>query len=160
MRVRPDLTAERQRYQGRVYMVVKDPIGLNYFRFQEEEFAILNMLDGEVSLDEIKEMLSLKGLRLGQGLEDAHRAARRHVVEQLKGTGKEVVLARSVTDLKLSVRARKALQLLNIQTFSDLASHTEAELMGVKNFGATSLVEVRERLADHGLGLRTLEEEE
>ena len=115
---------------------------------------------GESSLDEIKEMLSLKGLRLGQGLEDAHRAARRHVVEQLKGTGKEVVLARSVTDLKLSVRARKALQLLNIQTFSDLASHTEAELMGVKNFGATSLVEVRERLADHGLGLRTLEEEE
>ena len=55
MRVRPDLTAERQRYQGRVYMVVKDPLGLNYFRFQEEEFAILNMLDGEVSLDEIKE---------------------------------------------------------------------------------------------------------
>ncbi|MBU6208877.1 MAG: DNA-directed RNA polymerase subunit alpha, partial [Planctomycetes bacterium] len=36
-------------------------------------------------------------------------------------------------------------------------SRTEAELMGVKNFGQTSLDEIRERLADHGLGLRTLE---
>ncbi len=29
--------------------------GLHYFRFQEEEYAILQMLDGETSLDEIKE---------------------------------------------------------------------------------------------------------
>lgn len=55
IRRRADLSAKRQRYQGRVYWVVKEPIGLNYFRFQEEEFAILQMLDGEVSLDEIKE---------------------------------------------------------------------------------------------------------
>ena len=54
MRVRADLTAQRQRYQGRIYWVVKDPIGLNYFRFQEEEYSILNMLDGEVSLEEVK----------------------------------------------------------------------------------------------------------
>jgi len=54
MRVRADLTAQRQRYQGRLYWVVKDPIALNYFRFQEEEYAILNMLDGVASLDQIK----------------------------------------------------------------------------------------------------------
>ena len=35
--------------------MVKDPVGLHYFRFQEEEFAILQMLDGETSLDEIKD---------------------------------------------------------------------------------------------------------
>ena len=29
--------------------------------------------------------------------------------------------------------------------------------MGVKNFGATSLQEVKERLVEAGLGLRTLE---
>ncbi len=39
----------------------------------------------------------------------------------------------------------------------DLASRTEAELMGVKNFGATSLVEVQEKLQDFNLELRTLE---
>ena len=55
VRRRPDLVARRQRYHGRVYWVVKDPVGLNYFRFQEEEYAILNMLDGETSLDDIKE---------------------------------------------------------------------------------------------------------
>lgn len=54
IRRRADLSARRQRYQGRVYWVVKEPIGLNYFRFQEEEFAILQMLDGEISLDEVK----------------------------------------------------------------------------------------------------------
>ncbi len=54
IRKRPDLSARRQTYLGCSYWVVKEPVGLNYFRFQDEEFAILNMLDGRVSLDEIK----------------------------------------------------------------------------------------------------------
>ncbi len=112
---------------------------------------------GETSLFEIKKMLTAKGLKLGQGLEDAHRAARRALMEQYKGTGQEVLLAKPVSELQLSVRARKALQLLSIQTMGDLASHTEAELMGVKNFGATSLKEIRERLSEFGLGLRKLD---
>ena len=115
---------------------------------------------GESSLIEIKRMLASKNLKLGQGFDDAHRTARRHVLDKFKGTGQERILSKPVSDLQLSVRARKALQLLNIQTLGDLASHTEAELMGVKNFGATSLTEVRERLAEHGLGLRTLDDEE
>ena len=45
----------RQRYQGRAYWIVKDPVGLHYFRFQEEEYAILQMIDGDTSLDDIKE---------------------------------------------------------------------------------------------------------
>jgi putative peptide zinc metalloprotease protein len=55
IRMRPDLIAQRQHYLGRTYWVVKDPVGLAYYRFQEEEFAILQMLDGKTSLDEIKE---------------------------------------------------------------------------------------------------------
>jgi DNA-directed RNA polymerase subunit alpha len=112
---------------------------------------------GETSLAEIRKMLSSKGLRLGQGLEDAHRLARKQLIEQYKGSGKEAILAKPVSELQLSVRARKALQVLQIQTLGDLASHTEAELMGVKNFGATSLKEVKERLAEHGLSLRKIE---
>jgi DNA-directed RNA polymerase subunit alpha len=112
---------------------------------------------GESSLIEIKQMLAQKGMRLGQGVEDAHRAARKRIIEQLKGSGKEAAVARPVSDLNLSVRARKALQLLNIQTVADLVSHTEAELMGVKNFGATSLMEVKEKLTEMGLDLRHLE---
>jgi DNA-directed RNA polymerase subunit alpha len=113
---------------------------------------------GESSLTEVKSMLASKGLRLGQGADDAHRVARGKIAEQLRGSGREVVLNKPVSDLQLSVRARKALQLLNIQTMGDLASRTEAELMGVKNFGATSLQEVKDRLAEAGLGLRTLDE--
>ena len=55
VRCRPDLTSRKQLYHGSPYWIVKEPIGLNYFRFQEEEFAILQMLDGKTSLDEIKE---------------------------------------------------------------------------------------------------------
>lgn len=112
---------------------------------------------GESSLVEIKAMLAAKGLKLGQGLEDAHRAARRRLMEQLKGTGKETVLGKPVGDLQLSVRARRALQLLNIETIGDLAARTEHELMGVKNFGQTSLDEIRIKLGELGLGLRSLE---
>ena len=55
VRARPDLSIKRHRYHGRSYWVVKEPVSLSYFRFQEEEFAILQMLDGHTSLDEIKD---------------------------------------------------------------------------------------------------------
>ena len=55
VRKRPDLTANRQFYQGTAYRVVKEPVGLQYFRFHEEEYFILNMLDGHVSLQQIKD---------------------------------------------------------------------------------------------------------
>ena len=55
LRVRPDLKVRRHKYQGRPFWVVKEPIGLKYYRFQEEEFAILQMLDGESSYDDLKQ---------------------------------------------------------------------------------------------------------
>ncbi len=112
---------------------------------------------GEATLIEIKQMLSSKGLRLGQRLDDQRRQSRRELFESLRGSGNEAALARPVTEIEFSVRVRKALQLLGIHTLGDLASRTEAELMGVKNFGATSLSEVKARLTEHGLALRLLE---
>ena len=55
LRKRPDLKARRHRYHGKTFWVVKEPIGLNYYRFHEEEYAILNMLNGHVSMEQIKE---------------------------------------------------------------------------------------------------------
>ena len=55
VRKRPDLTASRHRYQGTGYWVVKEPVGLQYFRFHDEEYFILNMLDGHISLQQIKD---------------------------------------------------------------------------------------------------------
>ena len=55
LRRRPDLEHRKHKYHGRAYWVVKEPVGLNYFRFHEEEFAILNMLDGKTSLQDIRD---------------------------------------------------------------------------------------------------------
>lgn len=112
---------------------------------------------GETSLVEIKSMLASKGLRLGQGLEGQYSRVRKQIYEELQGKASDAVLNKPISVLDLSVRARKALQLLNIQTIGDLATRTEAELMGVKNFGQTSLVEVGEKLQDYGLELRKLD---
>jgi DNA-directed RNA polymerase subunit alpha len=114
---------------------------------------------GDQSLDEIKAMLAQRGLHLGQAVEEQQQAAKAQVYEQLRAEvgGDEATLNRSVNELELSVRARKALALLNVQTIGDLVMKTEAELMGVKNFGMTSLVEIKERLAIQGLSLRQLE---
>src|SRR5262245_50195600 len=60
LRMRPDLSARMHRYHGRTFWVVKEPVGLNYFRFHEEEFAILGMLDGMTSLDDIKEQFEVQ----------------------------------------------------------------------------------------------------
>ncbi len=112
---------------------------------------------GETSLVEIKQMLQQRGLRLGQGLEGPLNRVRKEIYDELKGQAPESVLNKPISALDLSVRARKALQMLNVQTIGDLASRTEAELMGVKNFGATSLVEIREKLGNFSLALRTLD---
>ena len=113
---------------------------------------------GETSLVEIKHMLSARGLRLGQASESGqvlkvHQDRYKELLEHAP----EQVLKQSVAVLNLSVRARKALQLLNIQTLGDLAIRTEAELMGIKNFGSTSLDEINEGLQTNGLELRKID---
>ena len=55
LRMRPDLVAQRQTWQGREYWLVKDLLALKYFRFEAEEFALLEMLDGRASSDQIRE---------------------------------------------------------------------------------------------------------
>jgi len=112
---------------------------------------------GETSLEEIKTMLSNKGLHMGQGLEEAQVAARKDLLKSVAGSVSEAVLNKSVADIELSVRSRKALQRLGVNTVGELATRTEAELLGVKNFGQTSLQEIKQRLIELGLDLRKLE---
>lgn len=54
VRRRRDLIARRHHYQGRSYWIIKELLGLRYFRFHEEEYSLLMMLDGRTSLDEMK----------------------------------------------------------------------------------------------------------
>ena len=114
---------------------------------------------GETSLNEIKALLAQKGLRLGQAAEDPAKAATtgRRLTASVGNVAPEV-LTKTVADLELSVRSRKALQRLNINTLGELASRTEDELLGCKNFGTTSLNEIKQQLGTFGMTLRKLEE--
>ena len=122
---------------------------------------------GETSLNEIKALLAQKGLRLGQAAEGATPAvaaaagvagAAPRRTSVTTGDVPAELLAKPVGDLELSVRSRKALQRLNINSIGELAARTEDELLGCKNFGQTSLNEIKQQLTTFGLSLRKLEE--
>ena len=59
----------------------------------------------------------------------------------------------SLVDLRLSVRASNCLEAEHIQTVRDLVSRTEDQLLEMRNFGDTTLTEVREKLTELGLHL-------
>jgi DNA-directed RNA polymerase subunit alpha len=113
---------------------------------------------GETSLAEIKEMMQSKGVRLGMALEGAERgpATHDHRAEPPQEVPPEVqaLLSKPISELSLSVRARKCMSKLNIQTVGDLAKRSGDELLECKNFGVTSLNEVRDKLSTLGLKLK------
>ena len=113
---------------------------------------------GETSLKEIKDMLTAKGLRLGQELESeldfVGSLTSLDASPPPPAVENEGVLATPIERVEFSVRARRALESLRIRTLGELASKSEGELMTCRNFGQTSLNEVRQRLAEYGIQLR------
>ena len=65
----------------------------------------------------------------------------------------EEKLGQSLAELNLSVRATNCLESEGINTVRDLVSRSEEQLLQVRNFGETTLQEVRERLSTIGLRL-------
>ena len=110
---------------------------------------------GETSLSEIKEMMTSKNLWLGMALEGGPQTAAPHHEEPESLSAEDrAMLAKPIGDLNLSVRARKCMTKLGINTMGDLLSHTGDELLECKNFGVTSLNEVREKLRELSLKLK------
>ncbi|MBT7170430.1 MAG: tetratricopeptide repeat protein, partial [Phycisphaerales bacterium] len=109
---------------------------------------------GETSLKEIKEILSAKGLRLGQALEEDSELGLSPAPMTLPEGVDEGIAATPISQIEFSVRARRVLEQLNCATIGELAQKSEAELMSMKNFGQTSLNEMRDRLADYGMKFR------
>ncbi|MFH1370533.1 MAG: DNA-directed RNA polymerase subunit alpha C-terminal domain-containing protein [Planctomycetota bacterium] len=112
---------------------------------------------GETSLREIREILDTKNLQLGIRLDDKLLAAAELSEPSAAVETDQGLLNKPLSDLQWSVRAKKAIQKLNARTIGELTHTTEAELLGCKNFGVTSLNEVKSMLANLGLSLRTLE---
>jgi DNA-directed RNA polymerase subunit alpha len=108
---------------------------------------------GETSLVEIREMLVSKGLELGQFAHERSEPETSIDYESMS-PDEQALLERPIADLNLSVRARKCMVRLGIGSIGELLRRTGDELLECKNFGVTSLNEVREKLTQHGLKLR------
>lgn len=65
----------------------------------------------------------------------------------------EAKLNMAIRDLRLSVRANNCLEHAGILTVRELVQQTEDQLMEIRNFGETTLVEVREKLQEMALHL-------
>ena len=146
---------------------------------EQELLAYKNF--GETSLQEIKDILAQKGLRLGMATEDDRplytgKAEAEAELDALFGDvgddadddaadaapvpsapvaiGERDPRAIPIEELDLSIRARRCMDNLEVHTVGDLLDHSETELMAAKNFGQTSLSEVKKKLEGLGLNLR------
>jgi len=115
---------------------------------------------GETSLMEIKEILRNKGLRLGMAQDELLSKDLGTVTEapaspdDMPDPNSPDPAKRPITELDLSVRCRRIVDLLKVKTIGDLANRSEAELLACPNFGQTSLNEIRTKLDELGMALR------
>ena len=125
---------------------------------------------GETSLQEIKDILGSKGLRLGMRREEIVILAAAAAAEEMPVTAMPEIpdgmpmvpeegeagtaITTPIADLDLSVRSSKCMSLLNVQTVGELMVYSESDLLKTKNFGQTSLQELRTKLGSLGLALR------
>ncbi|GAA1820398.1 DNA-directed RNA polymerase subunit alpha [Nesterenkonia flava] len=63
-------------------------------------------------------------------------------------------MALPIEDLELTVRSYNCLKREGIHTVGELVARSEADLMDIRNFGAKSIDEVKEKLTELGLSLK------
>lgn len=120
-------------------------------RTEQELLSYKNF--GETSLTEIKEILHSKGLRLGMPREEAVASIEAHASRVNTGDQSDV-LNKPILDLQLSIRARRTVETLGCLTVGDIRKHSAEELLGMPNFGQTSLQELRNKLNELGVKLK------
>jgi DNA-directed RNA polymerase subunit alpha len=108
---------------------------------------------GETSLNEVRELMRQHSLVVGQNL---HQKPRGETTTGFRDMSPEEqqILSAPVAELQLSVRSRKCMARLGIASIGELLQHTPDELLSAKNFGVTSLNEIRAKLSEQGLKLR------
>lgn len=107
---------------------------------------------GETSLREIREVMSAHNLTIGQNLKK--KSTDIAFQTQNMSPQEQMMLNKPISELNLSVRARKCMSRLGITTMGELLQKTPDELLGSRNFGVTSLNEVRAKLSEMDLSLR------
>jgi DNA-directed RNA polymerase subunit alpha len=67
------------------------------------------------------------------------------------------ILAQPIEEMDLTVRSYNCLKREGVATVGDLVQKTEEDLLEIRNFGQKSIDEVKAKLEDMGLGLKTKE---
>ena len=96
----------------------------------------------------------VKYFELGAQMETAHTETPAGELTTGEDTGAKEIrdkLKLPVSVLEPSVRAENCLAAANIQTLGDLVKLTEGDVLKIKNFGKTSLKEIKKKLFDMGL---------
>jgi DNA-directed RNA polymerase subunit alpha len=123
---------------------------------QKTEMELLSYKNfGETSLNEIKEILGSKALRLGMDREEAVDSVSQVGDAPPAPTGASEVENTPLAELNLSIRARRAVESMGCLTAGDIARRYEEDFTTQPNFGSTSLQELRQKLGDLGLALKS-----
>src|SRR5690242_17904989 len=110
VRLRPDLIIQPQFYEGMTHYVVKDPIALKYFRFKIEEYFLLQQLDGQHTLQDVKKAFERKYRPQTISIEDLTR-----FTAQLHEAG--LALIDSPDQAKVLIRRRRKNQWKKVWQF-------------------------------------------
>jgi DNA-directed RNA polymerase subunit alpha len=121
------------------------------YRTEDELLSLDNF--GKSSIKEIKELLSSKGLALAES--KFAPTGIQQFLESPAIVGGDQIYEKSVDDFEWSKRVRKGFETLNIRILGDLVSKTEKDFMECRNFGQTSIREIKKKLASLGLSLRS-----
>jgi len=112
---------------------------------------------GETSLAEIKSLLAMKGLTLGMSTEDYGKTLEPEdmLEEDEEDSDRQPdLLDTPLSTVHFSVRCRRSFEKLSLSTLGELANTSEAEFQALRNFGQTSLSEIKTKLAEYGLVLK------
>jgi len=60
LRLRPDVVIEAQKYEGKTFYVLKDPVSLRYYRIKEYERFLLDLFDGHHTLEEAQKAYEIE----------------------------------------------------------------------------------------------------
>ncbi|MFG0333444.1 MAG: biotin/lipoyl-binding protein [Maioricimonas sp. JB049] len=113
LRMRPDLVVRTEVYEGRTCYIIKDPIGLRYFRFDREEHRLLSLLNGQRTPDQIVERMNADFRPQQFQLADVTQFA-----QQLLQLGLVVTTVPGVGDALYEAREKRKRQRL-ISTFTN-----------------------------------------
>ncbi len=139
-----------QRVRNAIGKMNVNTIGEMAMKTEEELLEIPNF--GKTSLTEVREFLASKGLSFATA--KGGPAGGPVMAPAAPGIASPDVAAKALGEFEWSGRIRKAYEKLELTTVGDLLKRTEAELTKV-GLGATSIKEVRKKLGNLGVQMKT-----